>query len=77
MTPTLTKIIEDWIGEDESYGSIVIPDDYFFVEKPDYLYGYNQALAYLRSRVPELEKTIEKLIQDKVGDAIEEYNEQN
>ena len=68
-TPTLTKIIEDWIGEDK-----------FNHLDPDWLYnqGNNDALADLRARVPEL---VEKIasptvaqIEQLKADLIARYN---
>lgn len=60
MNNTLTKIIEDWIGED-----ITFPER----ESDEYDAGYAKALADLRVRVPELVEKIEKLIDDKVDEA--------
>lgn len=65
MNKTLNEIILDWIYSDR---------DGISVEKIEI---YSQALSDLRARVPDLVEKLEKLIDEKVGNAIEDYNERN
>lgn len=67
---TLEQIILDWIGEDMEYSPK--PND-----DQQYIEGANQNLSDLRARVPELVEKLEKLIDEKIGNAIEDYNERN
>jgi len=59
MATNINKVIEEWIDEcnNEStcgYGEIIAPPEFVFV--------YRQALHDLRSRIPELEENITKII---------------
>ena len=57
MNPTLTKIIESWIGTGEE-----IPRRYVL----EFNDGYEEALSDLRARVPELVEKLESLHNEKV-----------
>jgi hypothetical protein len=72
MNPTLTKIIEDWIGSDKplSWTSYSDMDPYENYNKVAEI--HNKALADLRARVPELVFDIVKPIIKMVEDVSQE-----
>lgn len=65
MTTNINKVIEEWIGNNRqelTHAQIQLLDRHEREEYNQDVTGYNEALADLRSRIPELEEKIVRII---------------
>jgi len=70
----LNKKILDWIGKKKPTILNMLQDDELFNKSGiDGITGYNQALADLRTKAPELEERVLEQLSDALPELIEEY----